>query len=313
MDTPPSDRSLLVIGTAACLAVLIFTAGCTVSFGDSEFTFSFGDNTHAEPPASTDTVRIGAFNIQVFGETKASNPDVMEVLARIIRTYDIVAVQEIRDGSGTALPALVDAVNADGSQYACLEGPRLGRTSSKEQYAYLYDTRTIAPSGGAFTYPEPAGSDPFHREPYIMLFRVTNGTFDAVLIVIHTDPDEATDEINALADVVAFARTAYPVEQDFIIMGDLNADGSYFDEDGASTLRNDDYTWLIGNDLDTTTKATEYTYDRIIITEGAIPDFTGDAGVFHFDSEYGLTENETWAVSDHYPVYATFRTDRDSD
>ncbi len=311
MEIPPPYRSFLVIGAAVCLAGLIFTAGCTVSVGDSEFTFSFGGNTHADPP--TKTVRIGAFNVQVFGETKAAKPEVMEVLARIVRTYDIVAVQEIRDGSGTALPALVDAVNADGSDYVVLEGPRLGRTSSKEQYAYIYNTRTIAPSGDAFTYPEPTGSDPFHREPYIMPFRVTNGTLDAVLIVIHTDPDEATDEINALDDVVAFARTAYPAEQDFIVMGDLNADGSYFDEDGTSTLRNENYTWLIGNDLDTTTKATEYTYDRIIVTEGAVSDFTGDAGVFRFDSEYGLTENETWAVSDHYPVYAIFRTDCDSD
>ena len=46
-----------------------------------------------------ETLRVGAFNIQVFGTTKASKPEVMDVLGRIIRTYDVVAIQEIRDKS----------------------------------------------------------------------------------------------------------------------------------------------------------------------------------------------------------------------
>ena len=58
---------------------------------------------------SNETLRIGAFNIQVFGVTKASKPEVMDVLADIIRTYDIIAIQEIRDKSQT-----VDLVNDDG-------------------------------------------------------------------------------------------------------------------------------------------------------------------------------------------------------
>ena len=59
-------------------------------------------------------LRFSAFNIQVFGTTKASKPDVMDVLGKIIRNYDVVAIQEIRDKSQTALPALVDTVNSDG-------------------------------------------------------------------------------------------------------------------------------------------------------------------------------------------------------
>ena len=47
--------------------------------------------------SSNETLQIGAFNIQVFGVTKASKPEVMDVLARIIHTYDIIAIQEIRE------------------------------------------------------------------------------------------------------------------------------------------------------------------------------------------------------------------------
>jgi hypothetical protein len=96
-------------------------------------------------PASADdeTLTIASFNIQVFGQTKAGKSEVMDILAEIIRSFDIVAIQEIRDAAETAILALRDQVNSDGSTYAVVTGPRVGRTSSKEQYAFMYDTQTI--------------------------------------------------------------------------------------------------------------------------------------------------------------------------
>ncbi len=322
MTRMPVSRVLPVV--VALILLFTCTAGCTVTFQMPDLP-GMPEPTPPSPtvtptpvpteiqPAANGTIRIGAFNIQVFGVTKAAKPDVIEVLARVIRTYDIVAVQEVRDNSSTALPMLLAAVNADGSNYTYIESERLGRTSSKEQYAYFYDRQTIELTAAGETYPEPEGTDPFHRDPFIAPFTVRNGSFDAVYIVVHTDPDEATGEIDALDTVVAYARGAYPLEQDFIVMGDLNADGSYFNESGPSPLRDEGYTWLITNDLDTTTKSTNATYDRIIITGAAVPDFTGEAGVFRFDTAYGLNQTMTEAVSDHYPVYAIFRTDQDQD
>ena len=88
--------------------------------------------------SSVDTIRIASFNIQVFGRSKASKPEVMEVLANIISQFDIVAIQEIRDKSGKAIKDLEVAVDDLGENYDYIIGPRLGRTSSKEQYAYSY-------------------------------------------------------------------------------------------------------------------------------------------------------------------------------
>lgn len=258
-----------------------------------------------------ETIRIGAFNIQVFGVSKASDPEVMDVLAQIIRTYDIVAVQEIRDKSQTALPQLVEVVNGNESRYSYVVSERLGRTTSKEQYAYIYDSSRIRLAGEPDTYPEPEGTDPFHREPYISAFEFPAENFSFVLLTVHTDPDEAEEEINSLAGVVEYARAAYPEEDDFIVMGDLNADGSYYDEDAPGSLSGGDYSWLINNSVDTTTKDTDCTYDRIIVTEGAKSQFAGEAGVFRYDLVYNLTYDETIAVSDHYPVYAEFLVEGD--
>jgi len=254
------------------------------------------------------TIRVGAFNIQVFGVTKASKPEVMEILAQIIRSYDVVAIQEIRDSSQTSLPQLVEAVNSEGANYEYVVSERLGRTTSKEQYAYVYDSTRLRLAGEPHTYPEPEGTDPFHRQPYIAGFELPGENFSFVLLTVHTDPDEAEEEINYLDEAVEYARTVYPEEDDFILMGDLNADGSYYDEDAAGDLSGADYHWLIDNSVDTTTKATDYTYDRIIVSEGAESLFTGDSGVFRYDLAYNLTYDETTAVSDHYPVYAEFLT-----
>ncbi len=89
---------------------------------------------------SPDTIKIASFNIQVFGQSKSSKQEVMDILVQIIRNFDIVAIQEIRDAAGTAIITLKNQVNVDGSSYDVVVGPRVGRTSSKEQYAFTYDT-----------------------------------------------------------------------------------------------------------------------------------------------------------------------------
>jgi hypothetical protein len=38
---------------------------------------------------------------------------------------------------------LKNQVNADGSSYDVIVGPRVGRTTSKEQYAFMYDTTIL--------------------------------------------------------------------------------------------------------------------------------------------------------------------------
>ena len=261
--------------------------------------------------AESQTLKIAAFNIQVFGKSKAAKQDVMEVLAKAIAPFDIVAIQEIRDKSGTAIAALEAKVDSLGQDYRTIVGERLGRTSSKEQYAYMYKASSVEILGEAFTYKEPDGVDLIHREPLVAQFKARNGTFGFVLIVIHTDPDDAGQEIRALNDVLAQVKAKFSDEGDFIILGDLNADCNYFDEDQPNPLPN--MRWLISNDLDTTVKNTVCTYDRIIISKEAMEDYAGTAGVVRFDTEFNLTQKQAARVSDHYPVYAEFYVSRDSD
>ncbi len=275
-------------------------------------------NETQKPNAVPANITIATFNIQVFGQAKSSKPDVMSVLSRIARNFDVMAIQELRDENETTLPSYLSRINSlPGPAYAAISSPRLGRTSSKENYAFIYNTNSISfVNGSNYTFQDPppgTSTDLFQREPFIARFRSVSGNFTFVLIDIHTDPDSTPQELGNMSKVLADAQGHFPDEKDFIILGDMNADCSYLRPGDSISLRTATFTWLIPDGTDTTTTSTNCTYDRIIITEAAKEDFTGKWGVFHFDQAYGLNQTQTEAVSDHYPVYAFFSTGKDTD
>ena len=254
------------------------------------------------------TVSIAAFNIQIFGKTKRQKLDIMEVLVRIVREFDLVLVQELRDASETTAPLFLDMINNEsGPQYAFIRSERLGRSSSKEAYAYFYNTETVTfVNGSGYLYNDTL--DVFEREPYIASF--TSGTFDFTLVGIHTKPSDAENEIGNLTHVYSSILNKGN-ESDIIVMGDFNADGSYFDEDEPNPFKESQYTWIINNTWDTMTK-TGWTYDRIVLGNQTYSyEYIQDsAQVFYFDTAYSLNDTEfVHDVSDHYPVYAEYWND----
>ena len=257
----------------------------------------------------TETAKIAAFNIQIFGQTKSQKEDVMAVLTKIVREFDIVLIQEVRDASEQTIPNFVEEINQlEDPQYSFVRSERLGRTTSKEAYAYIYNTQTVQFIQGS-DYVFNDVDDVFEREPYIASFKI--GNFDFVLVGIHTKPDDAYNEIGNLTLVVSSIQSLKPDEKDVIVMGDFNADGSYFDEDGTSNpFKASQYHWLITNSMDTMVN-TDNTYDRIVVLDTTLNHEydTGTAQVFYYDQVYGLS-NKTFVceVSDHYPVFAQYKT-----
>ena len=260
------------------------------------------------------TAKIASFNIQIFGQTKSQKEYVMEVLTKIVREFDIVLVQEVRDASEQTIPNFVDKINQmGGRQYSFVRSERLGRTTSKEAYAYVYNTETVQFMQGS-NYVFNDVDDVFEREPYIASFKI--GNFDFVLVGIHTKPDDAYNEIGNLTSVVSSIQTENPNERDIIVMGDFNADGSYFDEDDTSNpFKASEYNWLITDGMDTMVK-TDYTYDRIVVLNVTLSHEydVGTAQVFYYDQVYGLN-NQTFVseVSDHYPVFAQYKINLSDD
>jgi deoxyribonuclease-1-like protein len=258
----------------------------------------------AQPaPKPWDAVLIASFNIQVFGESKLAKPNVVEILARVVRKFDIVAIQEVRAKSDDIIPRFIQAVNADGSRYHYVIGPREGRTSSKEQYVFVYDTTRVEVDPASLgTIPDP--SDRLHRPPMVARFRTRitppQAAFSFWLVNTHTDPDEVPQELAALTDVFLAMQRARPDEDDVIMLGDLNAGPPQF----GSFQRIPGVGWAVAGTT-TNTRRTK-TYDNLVFAWPQTAEYLGAWGVLDLQTAFGLPLDNALEVSDHNPVWAAF-------
>jgi endonuclease/exonuclease/phosphatase family metal-dependent hydrolase len=144
--------------------------------------------------------------------------------------------------------------------------------------------------------------DAFQREPFQARFSLINETdnassFDLSLITVHTKPAAAVDEINAMGEVASRYLAEHPDEEDLVLLGDFNADCTYASEQDLanSALAGGNFTWIVGNDADTTVASSSCAYDRILTTGDLSGRMTGNWGI----DEVFTSSN----VSDHYPVW----------
>jgi endonuclease/exonuclease/phosphatase family metal-dependent hydrolase len=266
-------------------------------------------NVSALPPsinATSSKIELGSFNIQIFGISKMGKPDVVDILLKILSRYDMCLVMEIRDSSETAFPDLVSQLKEySGKNYAYIVGPRVGRSSSKEQYGFIYRTDRMFVHE-SWQYPDLA--DQFERPPFLVTFELIQPTSHSgnflTIIPTHTKPDNAVDEMNALVDVYD-AWEEKSENANAIIMGDFNADCSYVCKSCWSNvdMYNDDrFTWYVDTDVDTTSGNSDCAYDRVVAAGDWLPRATCCATPFDYQVAYGLSDQLTKDVSDHYPI-----------
>ncbi len=257
-------------------------------------------------PRRIPSIRVATFNLQQFGRTKSSKPHVMEMLARILRQFDVVACQEIRSRDQSVLPALMDHINVNGLHYDYVIGPRVGHTASyKEQFAFVFDSETIEVDRTQFyTIDDP--DDLINRDPFVGWFRArgpaNDETFTFTLVNVHTDPDRVDQENSLLGSVLGAVRADGRNEEDVILLGDFNAAARHLEK----TLPNANLTWAIASSIATNTSGTDQ-FDNIGFTATFTDEFTGRAGAFDFLREFNLTIPQAAEVSGHLPAWSEFQ------
>ncbi|KAJ0065377.1 hypothetical protein NL108_007572, partial [Boleophthalmus pectinirostris] len=185
----------------------------------------------------------------------------------IVSRYDIILILELVDRSGSAIKILLKALNKGNknNQYSLKISRRLGRSSYKEQFVFLYRNNLVDlvdtyqfDDIGTLSY------DVFARDPYIVRFKCLTSELDFVLIPVHTTPEEAEAELDKLHEVFMDVKEKWQTDN-IMILGDFNADGSYLSEAHMNMIRirsDEDFHWLISDDQDTTTSTMNTnTYD----------------------------------------------------
>ncbi|KAK1877219.1 Deoxyribonuclease-1 [Dissostichus eleginoides] len=254
----------------------------------------------------TSCLRIGAFNIQKFGTGKFDKPEAIDIIKEIVLRYDIILIQEVLCNHDLSVPhRLLALVNQGSPQFSYIVSLPLGPgilklMSHKERYLFLYRYQKVSVKG-SFQYP---GND-FMRPPFVVQFSSTETAVkEFVLIPIHTKPEKAVKEIDALVDVVAAAKLKW-TNNNIMVLGDFNAGSRYVGDRDWKNIRlraNTNFHWLIDDNVATTmAEKPIQAHDRIVVTtemeKGVV---AGSAAVFDFIKAY--SPKEAKKVSDHFPV-----------
>ena len=272
------------------------------------------ENFTVEELDRTEVARVATFNIKVFGDTKMSNQTVVDELVDVFQRYDMVAVQEIKDIDEEVPYLFLDELNKlpgdenssnHTNEWNMVLSQRSGMQeddrNSQEQYAFYYKPAIFTPQDNGTLYDD-STNDSFQREPFLAKFMLldTNGNStdtDIVFVNIHTKPTMAVEEMEALDDVISWGHNNYSDDDDYVILGDFNADCSYasYNELIELPISSANYTWLVPDNADTTVGDSRCAYDRIVTTSQLDGRLTGTWGIDQAIS--GL------AVSDHKPVW----------
>ncbi|XP_043530566.1 deoxyribonuclease-1-like [Chiloscyllium plagiosum] len=264
-------------------------------------------------------LKIAAFNIQRFDQSKVSDHRTLNILIQILQRYDLITIEEVMDADNSAITELVMKLNQSTKlHYNYIISDHLGRSSYREKYAFVYNENILKPmewyhfDDGC----EQCGTDTFIREPFIVHFHsLTTTVKDFVLAAIHTSPSYAVREVDGLYDVWADAKDHFNTEN-ILILGDYNAACNYVTDSDWPHIRlrqHKKFHWLIGDEIDTTvSKYTHCAYDRFVVTtEGLLKTIVpGSVKAFNFQEAFHLPYYTVKEVSDHYPIELELEDDR---
>ena len=263
------------------------------------------DGTVVEPAATArrDTIRLASFDVQPLGEQKLARPLLAKVLAQTLRRFDLVALQGIQATAEDALSGLLQVMNEDGASYDYLLGPRVGTMPHTQQYAFIFNTETIAADRESlYTVHDP--DDLMRYEPLVAVFRTLGGpekeAFTFTLINVRVDPARAAEELPALGNVFRAVRGDGRGEDDILLVGDFNADDRRL-----LSATSIPYVNCCISGRPTTTRRTQQT-DNILFDRRSAGEFANHAGVFDLQQELGLNLAEALEIADHLPVWADF-------
>ncbi|SDL67888.1 endonuclease/exonuclease/phosphatase family protein [Pedobacter antarcticus] len=167
------------------------------------------------------TIQVCSWNLQNFGKSKTDEQ--ITFIAKTLREYDIIAIQEVVAGPGgpQAVARLHDELNRTGAKwdYTISHGTS-GDRYSKERYAYLWKTSKTSLVGEPWL--ERKYNLEINREPYMARFKLGEKQF--TLASLHAVPKAKQPETEI--KYLQYLPAVYPSDI-LIFLGDFNLPESH--------------------------------------------------------------------------------------
>lgn len=260
-------------------------------------------NTGQHTARSFAPVKVASWALDGFGPTKLANPIARQNVTRVIRRFDVVALQQISSMERDLVPRLVEAINHGDTRYDFVVGQPTGPADRPEQLAFVFDTtRLVVDRRQTYTVEDPSNELMF--DPLVAWFRAAQPpaaeawTFS--LVNARIDLARAPSEVALLPKVLAAIRSDGRGEDDVVLAGLLQADDAYliptFGGDSVRAAVRSRPTDIFGR----------YQTSNLLIEASTTSEYIGRSGVFDYLRPFNLNLSEAEAATSHLPVFADF-------
>lgn len=282
----------------------------TPGAGDLENPFSANRGAPVEDfPAKTPSVpsvtnvRIASWALDGFGPTKLANPTARQHLSRVVRNFDIVALQQIASIERDLVSRLVDVINQGEARYDYVLGKSTGPEDRPEQLAFIFDTKRVrVDRQQTYTIHDPHNHLTF--DPLVAWFRTaepaSSKAWTFSLVNIRIDLAQAPSEVALLAEMMESIRNDGRGEDDVIFAGLFQADDAYL----IPTLGNKRIRVAVSSRP--TDIFGKYQTSNILMDAKTSSEYTGRGGVMDYLRSFNLNTAQAESVSSQLPVYAEF-------
>ena len=261
-------------------------------------------------PVISDEIKIASWNIEDFGPTKAGikgrgNEDskrfnVIGEIAKIIKELevDLIVIQEVSDVQRKTLPKLSSILGEDWDYVE-------SKTTGDEQYAIFFKPRKLRPKfhfgREIYLYNKCWYTDNMKRLPGYCGFETVDGSFDFIIVTFHNNTWDKGAEEQAQRLYNIYVRVYNRLgarDNDIILLGDFNIEDEYrryFRNLLNVGIKN---AIIFGTDT-MLSKSNSSTVDNIFYRKDKDLEIEESGSVqCAFDDD---------KISDHYPVWATFK------
>lgn len=262
----------------------------------------------AKRPAQFKNLRIASWSLDGFGPTKLASNICRMNLIRVVRQFDMVALQQVSSVHQDLVPRMVDAINESslgngGPVYDYVLGGPTGPAERGEQMVILFrPDRIRVDRTQTYTVADP--DQQMLYDPLVAWFRAAQPSasraWTFTVANVRIDLGRAPSEVALLGQLFDSIRDDGRGEDDILMMGLFQADDAYL------------LPTIAGRSVRAAVSSTPTDIFGRHQTENIVFDFKstaeaiGRGGVYDFLRVYNLSLSEAQTVSSYLPVYAEF-------
>lgn len=248
-------------------------------------------------------LRIGSWALSGFGPSKLASEHCRLNLIRMIRKFDVIALQQVTATERDLIPRLVDEINEGGRSFDFTLGQPTGPADRSEQLAILFNVNRVQiDRSQTYTVDDPQNEMAY--DPLVAWFRAAEPASDSAwtfsLVNVRINLARAPIEVALLPGIFSSVRMDGRGEDDVVMAGLFQADDAYL----IPRVMGTDVVAAV--DSVTTDIFNRHQTCNILVDQSRTNEFIGRGGPVDFLRLFNLNMSQAEAVSSHLPVFAEF-------